>query len=57
MYFSYYVVVDNKQTGHQESIIEKEGKICGQVVSILIDHGSNYSYISPYLVGKCCMNK
>ena len=34
-----------------------DGKICDQVVSILIDLGSNYSYISPDLVDKCCLNK
>lgn len=33
-----------------------EGTICDQVVSILIDHGSNYIYISPDLVEKCFLN-
>jgi hypothetical protein len=28
-----------------------------QVVSILIDHGSNYSYVNPDLVDKCGLNK
>ena len=32
-----YVIVENKQAVHQTSIIKMEGKICGQVVSILID--------------------
>jgi len=34
-----------------------DGKLCDQVVSILIDTGSNYSYISPDLVDKCGSNK
>ena len=38
-------------------MIEMEGNICYQVVSILFDIGSNYSYISPNLVDKCCLNK
>ena len=34
-----------------------EGKLCDQIVSILIDLGSNYSYISPNMVDKCCSSK
>jgi len=34
-----------------------EGKLCGQVVSILIDLGSNYSYVNPDLVDKCGLRK
>eukprot|EP00253_Pinus_taeda_P026781 PITA_26781 len=34
-----------------------EVKLCDQVVSILIDPGSNYIYISFDLVDKCCLNK
>lgn len=30
---------------------------CDQIVSILIDPESNYSYISPKLVDKCFLNK
>eukprot|EP00253_Pinus_taeda_P001566 PITA_01566 len=30
-----------------------EGKLCGQVVSILIDPRSNYSYVNPNLVDNC----
>lgn len=42
-----YATVDNMQVDHQASIIEMEGKLCDQVVSIFIDPGSNYNYISP----------
>ncbi len=50
-------IVGNRQTDHQASIIEMDGKICHQVVSILIDNGSNYSYINPNLVDKCGLRK
>ena len=52
-----YITLDNKHVDHQESIIEMEGELCDQVVSILIDHGSNYSYVSLDLVDKCGLNK
>jgi len=42
---------------HQESIIEMEGKFCYRVVSILIDPGSNYSYVNPDLVDNCGLRK
>ena len=38
-----YVTVENKKANHHESIIEMDGKLDDQVVSILIDPGSNYS--------------
>ena len=52
-----YAVLDNKKIYHQTSIIDMDGKICDQVFSILIDHGSNYSYVNPNLVDKCGLNK
>ena len=52
-----YALVDNKKTDHHESIIEMEGKLYGQVVSILIDLGSNYCYVNPDLVDKCGLRK
>lgn len=33
------------------------GKIYDQVVFILIDPGSNYSYVNPNRVDKCGLNK
>ena len=48
-----YAVVDNRQAYYQASIIEMDSKICDQVDSILIDPGSNYSYINPNLADKC----
>ena len=52
-----YVALDNKHAEHQSSIIEMDGKICHQIISILIDPGSNYSYVSPDLVDKCGLSK
>jgi len=52
-----YAMLDNMHADHQASIIEVDGKICDQVVSILIELGSNYSYVKPYLVDKCGLNK
>jgi len=49
--------VDNGQADHQASVIEMDGKVCDQVVSILIDPRSNYSYINPHLVDKCGLRK
>ena len=45
-----YAVMDNRKAYHRESIVEMEDKLCDQVVSILIDPGSNYSYVNPNLV-------
>jgi hypothetical protein len=42
-----YEVVDNKQADHQASVVEMEGMISNHLVSILIDLGSNLSYVSP----------
>ena len=48
-----YAALDNKHADHQESIIQMDGKLCDQVISIFIDPGSNYSYVSLDLVEKC----
>jgi len=32
-------------------------KLCDQVISILIEPGSNYNYASPDLVDTCCLSK
>ena len=45
--------MDSKQTDHQASIIKMDGKICVQVISILIDPGYNYIYVNIDLVDKC----
>ena len=52
-----YATVENRQAEHHASIIEMDGKICDQIIYILIDPRSNYSYVNPYLVDKCDLNK
>ena len=42
-----YASLDNKQDDHQTSVVEMEGMITNHLVSILIDPGSNLSYITP----------
>ena len=48
-----YAALDNKQAEHQASIIQMDGKLCDQVIYILIDPVSNYSYVSLDLVDNC----
>ena len=50
-------MLDHRKVDHQTSIIDMDGKLGDQVVSILIDPGSNYSYVNPSLVDKCGLNK
>jgi hypothetical protein len=45
--------LDNNQDDHQASVVEIEGMIFDHLVSILIDPGSNLSYIAPKAVDKC----
>jgi len=49
--------MDNRKLDHHASIIQMDGKLCDQVVSILIDYEYNYSYINPDLVDKCGLRK
>jgi hypothetical protein len=48
-----YVALDNRQANHQASVVEMEGMISNHLVSILIDPGSNLSYVSPQTIEKC----
>jgi hypothetical protein len=48
-----YVALDNNQADHQDSVVEIEGMIFNHLVSVLIDPGSNLSYIAPRAVDKC----
>jgi hypothetical protein len=43
-------VVDARQVFHQSTIVEVEGKIHDNCISILIDPGSSLSYVTPGLV-------
>jgi hypothetical protein len=42
-----YAALDNNQANHQDSVVELEGMIANHIVSILIDPGSNLSYVAP----------
>jgi hypothetical protein len=48
-----YASLDNRQVDHQASMVEMNGMICNHLVSILIDLGSNMSYIAPQTIEKC----
>ena len=53
-----YAMLDHRQAEHQSHMIEVEGMIHNQSISILIDSGASHSYIDPSLVerlhlGKC----
>jgi hypothetical protein len=45
-----YVALDNKQAEYQSHMIEVEGMINNQTLSILIDSGASHSYIDPKMV-------
>ena len=48
-----YASMDNKQANHQASMVEMEGMIVNHLLPILIDPGSNLSYVAPQTVEKC----
>jgi hypothetical protein len=47
------VVVENRLVDHHTSVVELEGKIYKQTISILIDLGSNLNYVSPQVIEAC----
>lgn len=46
------IALDNKQAKNQSHMIEVEGMINKQHISILIDSGASHSYINPNIVEK-----
>jgi hypothetical protein len=42
-----YAVVENRQADHQTSVVDLEGIITKQPVSVLIYSGYNLIYVSP----------
>jgi hypothetical protein len=52
-----YATVENWQEDHQASIVEPEGIISKKPISILIDPGSNISYVSPQVVEACALQR
>jgi hypothetical protein len=45
-----YVALENNQEEYQSHMIEVEGMINNQTISILIDLGASHSYIDPNMV-------
>jgi hypothetical protein len=45
-----YAALENKQEEYQSHMIEVEGMINNQTISILIDSGASHSYIDPKMV-------
>jgi hypothetical protein len=43
----------NRQADHQMSMVEVEGKLNNEPISILINPVANLSYISPRIVKMC----
>ena len=52
-----YAAVDHRQANHQSNMIEVEGMIHNQSISILIDSGVSRSYIDPKLVERLRLEK
>jgi len=52
-----YVVVENWQENHQYYVVELEGIIVKQPISILIDLGYNLSYVSSQVFEACAEEK
>jgi hypothetical protein len=49
--------LENRQADHQASMVEVEGMLNNQPISILIDPGASLSYVSPKLVEICKLQK
>ena len=47
------VNLEDHQAEHQSTMVEVEGMIVDQSISVLIDPGASLSYISPQMVEKC----
>ena len=56
---SMYLCNDGQRVSRTPDIyhLKMDGKLCDQVISILIDPITNYSYVSPNLVDKCGLSK
>ena len=52
-----FTVLEDHQEGRKSTVMEVEGKIVEQTVSIFIDPGSTHSYITPRLVDMCTLKK
>ena len=49
--------LEDRQEYHQSAIVEIEGTISNQNLSILIDMGANLTYINPKMMENCQLTK
>ena len=49
------VALENQEENHHTSMVEVQGMIQNQCVSILIDSGASLIYVSPSIVEKCSL--
>jgi hypothetical protein len=52
-----YATLNDRQAKYQSNMIEVEGKIINQLVSILIDSGESHCYIDPKIVDSLHLEK
>ena len=52
-----YAALEDHEACHQSNVVEVEGNIVEQFVSVLIDHGSTHIYITPKIVEICAFKK
>jgi hypothetical protein len=52
-----HATLEIKQADHQASVVEMEGMIFNHIISILIDLGSNLSYVSPQTIERCKLHQ
>ena len=52
-----YAVIEDHQDDHQSTMVEVEGKIVEEFVSVLIDPRSSHIYITPRIVEICAFKK
>ena len=52
-----YATLDGRQADHLDTMVKIEGKILNTYVSILIDPGAFWSYVSPKIVNECKLGK
>jgi hypothetical protein len=50
-----YVDVENRKVDHQNFVVELQGIISKQPISILIELKTNISYVSPQIVEACAL--
>ena len=49
--------LEDRESGHQFTMLEVEGKISNTFISILIDLGASLIYIAPRVLEKCKLSK